>query len=432
MAKICYVNAVTGNNANNGLSAGAAKKNFAGAKASTAAATASTSSSPDIVLVAPGVYYEDEDVVWSAATDVNVVYISDGTGEVIVDFENRHGVGVSGNTAYAINWRFTTAVIFVGITFRNFPRGTIGAASGSYGLMQFNGTNRPKCINCVFYQRDGAASSGRALFNVLAENCSFYNLERGIDVNHSMLTSVTNSEYYGNYFKTVTTPFTGPVSGTVTRDYNALPGNTETNGLNTSSANTDPGFRGVSTDDFRINPTADTVAWDKFLTLGRFGGRISAAGRGGPYYDYRYPQLRMITPAPTSAIVPWENDPTYTSGGTLGTVIQDGTTGELKIDLATTPTATDARARSDVYNLGSSSPNLATTSVFRFESPTLGAVIDTNTTYPRKWEYRSSGTSFAKGDGSPSWIEVEAGTYINVSDQYLQFRVTFRTDHTNA
>ena len=444
MAKLVYVNWRTGDDANDGLSSGNAKRTILAARAATAAATASTSASPDLVLIAPGVYFESAQrtngnaanvSLFEAATDTNVTYASDGTGEVIVDFQNQVPFvdGFSGICAY---WRFEVAVNFVGISFRNFVSHAIaGGSSGpttrsAYVFYDTRTTAGPfgRLMNCVFYQRDGLANSGRVARNFNAENCSFYNLIEGIALSFTTGTI----EAFGNYFKSVTTPFSG--TAPTSKNYNAYPGNTgEANGLNTSSANTDVGFRDAANDDLRLDPVTDTVAWNKYLTLGRYGGRIGATGKGGPFYRYEIASLRMITTVPASAWIAWANDSSYTSGGVLGTVIQDATTGELKIDLVSVPTATDARARSGVYDLGAGgSPNLATVSVGRQETLSAGSALDTNTTLPQKWEYRSSNTSFALGDASPSWTEIEDDAYINVSHRYAQFRVTFVTNHTNA
>lgn len=372
--------------------------------------------------------------LFEAATDTNVTYASDGTGEVIVDFQNLTPLvdGFSGICAY---WRFEVAVNFVGISFRNFVSHTIAGGStgptarNCYLFFETRSTVGPygRLMNCVFYQRDGLANSGRVVRNFNVENCSFYNLVEGINLSFTTGTL----EAFGNYFKSVTTPFAG--TAPTSKNYNAYPANTgEANGLNTSSANTDVGFRGIAADDFRLDPTTDAVAWNKYLTLGRFGGRIGATGKGGPFYRYEIAALRMITTVPASAWTAWANDSSYTSGGVLGTVIQDSSTGELKIDLVAVPTATAARARSGVFDLGASSPNLATVSVGRQEALASGSALDTNTTLPQKWEYRSSNTSFALGDASPSWNEIEDDAYINVSHRYAQFRITFVTNHTNA
>lgn len=416
MAKICYVNAITGNNANTGLSPALAKKTIAGARSATAAAPASTLASPDLVLIAAGVYPEP-DTVWNAAADQNVVYMADGSGEVVVDFEQR-----GGTQALGANWLVVTTVnvIFVGIRFRNVYRGAFPSS------MMVNSAG--SFIHCVFHQRAsdvGVVPSGTAIsptVSSLIQNCSFHNLSIGISGGGS-----TTALVHNNYFVNTTSPITG----TVTRDYNAFPGNTETNGINTS-VGANPGFRDATDEDFRLSPT--TLAdYEAFLRGGRFGGRIAAAGKPLPYYDSRFPQLRMITKVPAGGHLPiWENDPSYVAIGVLGAIIQDPTTNELAIDLASTPTATDGRARSDVYDLGATSPNLANFTVGKFEDLPGGAALDTNLTLPKKWEYRSSAVAFLKTDVSPAWIEVEPDDYINVSNRYVQFRITFVVNHTNA
>jgi hypothetical protein len=83
-------------------------------------------------------------------------------------------------------------------------------------------------------------------------------------------------------------------------------------------------------------------------------------------------------------------------------------------------------------NLGTTSPTLVAAAFGAYEDVAGGAAIDTDTTLPQKVEYRSSNTSFAKGDGTPSWVEFSKGDYLNQNHTYFQVRVEFRTDHTNS
>jgi hypothetical protein len=165
------------------------------------------------------------------------------------------------------------------------------------------------------------------------------------------------------------------------------------------------------------------------------------------YYNNRIPQFRFLSPDPNFAggnpQPAWENEGpngtnTYTDG-TPGDIIEDGSTSALKIDLGTTPAATGGRVRSDVFDLGAGgSPEFVNASFSAFEDGPSGALIDTNTTLPQTFEVRHSPASFLKGDGDISggggtnWFTLEQKDDFAITDRYIQFRVTFRTDHTNA
>ena len=59
-------------------------------------------------------------------------------------------------------------------------------------------------------------------------------------------------------------------------------------------------------------------------------------------------------------------------------------------------------------------------------------MIDTDTTLPQEFEYRTSNVAFLAGDGAPAWSTVYNDDTLANTDRYLQLRITFRTDHTNA
>lgn len=395
MAKVVYVNGTTGNNANSGLTPVLAKATILGARAATAIG--------DRVSIAGGVYLE-ADVTFNSVNDENVVYMHDGSGLVIIDFANRATAGQ--------HWLTDKLIKFIGLQFRNPGTATVCISS-------FVATNRSTTIGCTFYQKAGPANTGHGIQRVEAHSCSFHNLNIGVGVSSSV---------YSSYFLSCTTPF----SAAAERDYNAFPGNTETHGINTS-VGANPGFRSVATDDFRLSQSV-LVDFQAFMAGGRERGRIGAPGGVGPYYNSLYPQTRMFSSDPTTgAFVSWEDDPSYVAAGVLGAVAQDATTGALQLNLSAAPTATDGRARSDVI----ASPvgkliNFTASAFVRFEDPPAGAKLDVNTTLPAHWEYRYSNTAFLKGDLIPTWNQTQQSDGLNVTAKYIQFRVTLRTDHTNA
>lgn len=396
MAKVVYVNGGTGSDANSGLTPALAKATIVGARAATATG--------DRVSIAAGVYLEI-DASFTSANDINVVYMHDGSGPVIVDFANRATAGQ--------HWFLDKAVRFIGIQFRN-------PGTSTYCISSFSVAANVVAVNCVFYQKAGAANTGRGVERLFVYNCSFHNLSIGVGV---------SSTTFSSYMLLCTTPFSGSQSE---REYNALPSNTETYGINiTTGAN--PGFRDPASDDFRLDPS-DIADFQTFMAGGRYRGRIGATGTYGPYYNSLYAQTRMITPDPTpGAFASWEDDPSYVSAGTLGAVVQDATTGELQFNLSATPTATDGRLRSDVYAAPSGKVFRFTGSSFdRFEDRPGGAVLDTNVALPAHWEYRSSNDAFLKSDVFPVWVAVAQTSVLNILRRYVQFRVTLRSDHPNT
>lgn len=420
MATTKYVDGVNGNNSNDGSSWVLAKKTIVGARAVTAAG--------DLVLIAPGVYKEPNQN-FASASDVGVLYMPDPTQAraVIVDFENRPGENSSAGIYY--NWRCDQPVRFLNIMFRNPYSNSAHSLIGTSG--------EAKIIHCVLYQRNGTANTGMGVAevwggNFYVVNCTFYNLQSGM-----WGANVASPRTAHNYFVSVTTPFN---STTGTHDYNAYPGNTETHGINTSTG-ANPGLRDPANEDFRLDPVTTPADYETFMSAGLFGYRLGANGRGGLYYNPDYEQLRYLTPDPLpSGGNPqplWENEGpngtnTYTDG-TPGDIIENSTTKELEIDLATTPGATGGRVRSDVMDLGNISPNLDELALGASEDLPGGAAIDIDNTLPQRIEYRSSNTAFAKGDPSPSWVAADRfGEYVNQGHRYFQIRVTFRTDHTNA
>jgi len=102
------------------------------------------------------------------------------------------------------------------------------------------------------------------------------------------------------------------------------------------------------------------------------------------------------------------------------------------IDLASNPIARSGRCFSDVYDQGQTPRQMDTVMLGAFEDGSLGALIDTDTSLPALIEYRSSNTSFAKGDGTPSWNTMARGAELNDGNRYWQLRLTLHTDHTNT
>lgn len=419
MAKVVYVDGINGDNSNDGLTLGTAKKTIIGARAATA--------TYDLVLISGGVYLEGKQV-FSSANDRYVLYMANPAtpSPVIVDFEESsdiYGRGHTGGEEYY--WR-CYGVRFMNIMFRNAINGAAFCSFVSYPAA---------FIHCTFYMRSGPANAchGLTSYNsgnnvAYVYNCSFYNLN---EANTDFTGPVRNC-----YYENVTTPFVSMSNA----DYCAYPGGI---GHHTDTNTTNPGFRDVSNEDFRLDPVTTPADYSAFLTSGENGTRIGAFGKGGTYYNPLFEQLRFLSAAPTSAQgnpqLAWEDEGpainggtgTYTDG-TPGNIIENAVNYELEIDLATTPAATGGRIRSDVIDLGTGIVNLASMAYGSFEDPGNGAAIDTDTTLPRKIEYRTSATSFLKGDVSPTWTEIERGDYLNSSNRYVQFRVEFRTDHTNA
>lgn len=412
MAKVVYVDKENGDNGNDGLSWVNAKSTILGARAATV--------SGDLVLIKPNTYLE-ADVTWSSSNDDLVVYMPDpdSAGLVIVDFQN---------VDIAQHWYFNPGnPIFVNILFRN-P----GTATTTY-FFQNRTTTRPLFYHCVFaneYGTNGARvmhGSGSFSQRMLAINCTFYNLYEGAGI-------AGEGPVYNCYFVDVTTP----ISGGGVHDYNAYSGNAEANGIDTDSV--DPGLRSPSTVDYRLDPNTTPSDFDTFMTSGLSGDRIGAFGKGGLYYNSSIPSLRFLSadPSPASGnpLPSWINEGpngsnTYTTG-TPGDIIENASTYELEIDLATTPGATGGRVLSPVFDLGTAITNLDNIAYSSFEDLGGGAAIDTDTSLPQKIEYRSSDSSFTTYAGSPSWTEVTKGDDINVAHRYIQVRIEFQTGHSGS
>lgn len=409
MAKVCYLS-TTGSNANSGLTAALPKLTVAGVRAITAAG--------DRVSIAGGAYIFTSET-FSSANDNNVVWMPDGSGQVFFSANNASSGLISVTT--------DRTPIFIQIHFKDVSSaGTLVTASTST-------TSFPRFIHCVFYSTLGVGTRVGAN-RVHAENCSFY----GLNIGYTSATSSNPPLIRGCYFKSCTASLS--VATAYVRAFNAMPSNTELDGINTSLSNNDPGFRNVDfasgTEDFRLHPTADTVAYGRFKTLGYRGAMVGAVGTPGPYYDSRFAPTRMITPDPavtTGTWPAWENDTSYSAAGTLGAIVQDATTGALKLDLASTPTATDGRARSGVMDAGSGRAwNLSSIVLEMSRDIQHGAAIDSNDSLPVVYEYRGRSTSFLIGDGSPTWETIEKDATVTKNYRYVQFRATFWRTHTNA
>lgn len=413
MAKVVYLS-TTGSDANSGLTSALPKLTFSGTRAALAAG--------DRVSIAAGTYTQAGTTTWSAATDAGVVYMPDGSGPVIVDFNNVAGTFSCTNG--------TASVVFVSIIFMN-PNTASRCITGVSGSL-----TPPRAFNCVFFHKISPTPLGGGTSLCGARNCTYFNLATGYFYSGGGVTM--DSACIANYFKTCTTPITES-SDLTSKDFNAFPGNTENYGIDTSLANSDPGFVVnnllAAFPNFRISPT-DTVAFTKLRTLGPRGTHIGATGGVGPYYNAAYLQLRMISPnpTPTTGTFPaWEDDPSYTATGVLGAVIQDPTSGALVLDLETTPTATDGRIRSDVFDSGTLRSWTLRGIILDAQTDIRhGSAVDTNTTLPTRYEFRGSASSFAKADVSPAWESVKQDEVFSRNYRYMQFRLTLRRDHTNV
>lgn len=399
MAKVVYVNGTLGSDGNSGLTAALAKATLVGASGAR-----SVTAAGDRVSIAGGTYLE-ADVTWGSANDDGVVYMPDGSGLVIVDFANRATAGQ--------HWLLNRGVVFIGTQFRNPGTSTYCVTSHASLISSF--------VNCVFYQKAGGANTGHGITRGYVTNCSFRNLN---------IATLTPEYIYNSYIVSCTTS----ISGSTARDYNALAGNTEINGINISTG-ANPGFRDVANDDFRLSQTT-YADFQTFMVGGRYGGKIGASGTPGPYYNASFAPTRIISPdpTPTTGTWPaWENDSSYVAEGVLGVVIEDPTTNELVLDLNSTPTATDGRLRSGVLIAPTGKAfNFTSSAIDRFEDGPGGGRLDVNTTLPTHYEYRYSNSSFAIGDALPAWIQTQQSDGLNIVAKYVQFRVTLRTDHTNA
>jgi hypothetical protein len=411
MATTYYVNGTTGDDLDDGLTPGTAKQTILGAR--------NALTGGDLVVIDPGVYPE-LDSSWTTAARDGAMYMANPLkpGNVIVDFQN---------VEHPNHWYFDNEEpVFLGLHFRN-P----GILSTSH-LVVGRTTTKAKFLHCVFYNQfgtqQGRAVNGSGSFSPQFhfQNCLFYNFDEGLYANYQPTLN------YNNYIVNCTTPVVGAVN------YNAFVGGTGTN-INTASV--DPGLRDPANLDFRLDPTTVPADYQAFMTGGQQGDRIGPMAMGGFFYHPAYPQLRFLTPDPLPAAgnpqPSWENEgpagsSSYTDG-TPGNIIEDAITGALKIDLATTPGATGGRVRSGVIDMGvDGSKEFVSAAIRAFNDGPLGAMIDTNTTLPQEFEYRTSNTVFLAGDGAPAWSTVYNDDTLANTDRYLQLRITFRTDHTNA
>lgn len=403
--RVIYGNPITGSDAYSGLTQALAKRTLYGINA---VATAG-----DRVSLAGGVYLIAGGSL-SLSGHADVLWMPDGSGDVVVDFENT-AIGAADHIQ--CNGRHQ----FIGIKFRN-------PAIDKYCIASISVGNRITLRDCVFYQRDGAANTGRGVGGYSAcFNCSFYNLALGIS-NHAW------SEYKSNYLKDVTTIWSGTAS---THDYNAYPGNTETHGIDTDDPDCDPGFVDATAEDFRLSPT-NPVAIGKFRTLGKDGGPIGAAGTCGIFYDARWAQTRYIAPVPTptdGCWPAWGNDDDYDDpdgAEYTGVIVEDPTTYEPIIDLATYPDARSAALISPIWDLAiAGDTHIIEAMMFSaYQDLLAGAALDIDTTLPLKFQYRSSNTAF--GGSPPAWVDIAYGTTLDDRHRYIQARIIFRTNHTNA
>ena len=402
MAKLVYWDIIHGLDTNDGLSIATPVRTLTRVHA--------VAANGDRVITGPGVY--PTSVVAGAggiAITKTIMITPQKAGTVIIDHEQ-----VLPTTGHIT---LSNSCIIRGIHFRN-------AGVGKYSLQRNGGT--PSIIDCVFYQRDGAANTGRGVIGAylacLVETCSFYNLQVGCE----------SGEQYSNYFKSVTTPFTG----SNTKDYNAYPGNTETHGINTSTG-IDPGFIDAAAEDFRLD-LSETGAPEAYRNSGRFGGPIGATGAPGPWWDARWAQSRWMVPAPSAGdgmLGPWVNDADYedpTGTAFTGEIVEDSGDFEPIVDLAGNEDALSGRLLSPVFDWGTSGAILNAFPFAGFEDPPAGAVFDTNTSYPAKAEYRQSATLFLFDDPESTdlpWVEYKRPDQLDLAERYQQFRITYQVAH---
>lgn len=397
MANIWYMDPVNGLDTNSGASLALAKRTLAGLDAIVVTG--------DLCLISAGVIALGPGVTLLSSGWHYTWLVPYGNGDVVLDGENQP-ISASGhlNTArYAC---------FYGLKFRNPYPGKYCLAMNDLGT----------AMNCVLYQRDGSANTGRGINGGKIENCSFYNLQQALN---------SNATAYNNYLKSVTTP---NIVGT--HDYNAFSGNTEPFGIDTDDANRDPGFEDASAEDFRLDQTTDVTAFEYFMTNGWQSGSVGAYGVPGRFYDPRFLPFRFMTPNPSAGWLTtqdWINDSGYTDpGGQTGAIIEDPTSKELVIDLATYPSANSARVLSPVWDFGSATHSLISFINQKYEDLPAGAAIDTDTTLPCKFEYRTSATTFSQTAATPAWTEMESGDVLNDGNRYKQTRETFRTNHSGS
>lgn len=427
---VIYLDGTAGSDANDGSTRALAKGTISGAAAAILAGTA-----PHIVLVRPGTYLSPT-YDFNNASYNNVVWMPDNfyDGVVTFDFQEASAPYVGTGVACYIRMSQDTT-LWHKIHFRNMESG-----ASALGFNNSAGNPTGGAVHCVFYSQNGSPT-GLAVAAMVSNaaclllNNSAYNLEGFYE---NFQTNINSPVCYNNYANTVTT-FSN-LNGAMTEDYNAYSGNTESNGIDTDT--TDPGFRTAGSD-FRLDPTTTPADYTSFMSGGIDGGRIGAFGLGGIYYGSLWSQLRFLSPSPNAAagnLQPaWENEGplglnSYTDG-TPGDIIEDPNDA-LVVDLTTYPTATGGRILSPVYDMGSTGSPELNSVAFRALEPALssapGGAIDVDDTNPRVVEYRTSATAFSPYAGTPSWSTLAQGTALSVTDRYLQFRVEFRTSHTNA
>jgi hypothetical protein len=419
---VVYVDALEGDDGNTGANRGSGAT---GAKATLAGARAALTAGADLILVRPALYLEGN-ITWNATNDNNTVVRNDPfyPGMPIFDYEFRTNY-LTGTFATNAYMAVSRSVKFFNLHFRDM-------ASNAAPMKLENSGGW--VIHCVFeYRGGGNGGTGVGTFNATnanpfnVYNCTFINIST--PTNGEGTSAITR-----NCYAPQSTVINADNTGPPVKQYNAYSGNAEATGIDSDV--TDPGMRDVGARDFRLDPVTTPAAYQTYMSSGYNGGRIGAFGQGGIYYNNQIAQFKFFSATPDFASgnpnPAWENDPTYTDG-TPGTIIEDGATGALKIDLGATPAATGGRARSDVFDLGTSgSPTFVSATFSAFEDGPSGALIDTNTTLPQHFEYRSSATAFAKGDGSPTWNTIQKTDALSVTDRYVQFRVTFITNHTNS
>ena len=138
MATVYYVNGITGNDANDGLTPGTAKQTILGARDGPCV-------NGDLVVIDPGVYPE-LDRTWNNGAKDHVMYMGNPLkpGNVIVDFQNVEGE----------HWVFNPEnPIFVNMHFRN-P----GVLNGSH-LFRSRTSTQVKWYHCVFYNQFGTQNA---------------------------------------------------------------------------------------------------------------------------------------------------------------------------------------------------------------------------------------------------------------------------------
>lgn len=400
MAKLVYWDIINGDDANDGLSIGAPVRTLTAAYA--------TAATGDRIIVAPGVY--PTSVTTGGGTFLigkSIMFTPQQSGIVIFDFEQ--------SVPSSEHLRLQADVVIRGIHMRNM-------GVGKYACGRTGGT--PYLIDCVFYQRDGAANTGRGANAITVENCSLHNLELGL----------ANCSAYSNYLVDVTTPISGGLA-----DYNAYSGNTETNGTDTDTGE-NPGFLDAAGEDYRLD-LGTAAEREAYRIQGRYVGPIGAPGAPGPWWDPRWAQSRWMVPDPTPGsgmAGVWINDPDYEDpggpGGT-GEIVEDTGDYEPIVDLSANPDAVSGRLCGPVIDWGDTGTEMEAFTLARFVDGPAGAEIDTDTYTPPKYEYRQSATYFDWDDyptAGPSWTEAEFDDDLSLTLRYQQVRLTFQIEHTDG